>query len=118
MSNYLRSEEIVANKQYNTSQQYIITDNGHPKQIPELKIKSQLNKIIVNSNGKPDHLAINLYWDTFRSWYNPNKGYTKNGNLLIIKKLKSKGIYINYQKNIMLKHQIKTKMIQKINGFI
>ena len=98
MSNYLRSEEIVANKQYNTSQQYILTDNGHPKQIPELKIKSQLNKIIVNSNGKPDHLAINLYWDTFRSWYNPNKGYTKNGNLLIIKKLKSKGIYINYQK--------------------
>ena len=66
--------------------------------VPELNTKSQLNKIIVNTNGKPDHLAINLYWDTFRSWYNPNKIYTKDGNVLSIKKLKTKGIYTNYQK--------------------
>jgi DnaA N-terminal domain len=66
--------------------------------VPELSTKSQLNKIIVNTNGKPDHLAINLYWDTFRSWYNPNKIYTKDGNVLSIKKLKTKGIYTNYQK--------------------
>ena len=65
---------------------------------PELRTKSQLNKIIICAAGNPDHLAINLYWDTFRSWYNPNKIYTKDGNVLLRKKLKTKGIYINYQK--------------------
>jgi hypothetical protein len=65
---------------------------------PELRTKSQLNKIIICAAGNPDHLAINLYWDTFRSWYNPNKIYTKDCNVLLRKKLKTKGIYINYQK--------------------
>lgn len=44
----------------------------------ELKRKSQLNKIIINSDGSPDYLAINIYYDTFRSWYTPNKLKTTN----------------------------------------
>lgn len=88
----------VANKQYNTSQQYIDHNNDIPIDLPNLRTKSQLNKIIVNANGKPDYLAINIYWDTFRSWYSPNKTYAKNGNVLHITKLKTKGIYTNYQK--------------------
>jgi len=68
------------------------------RSVPKLSIKSQLNKIIVATSGKPDHLAINIYWDTLRSWYSPKKTYTKNGNVLHIKKLKTKGIYLNYQK--------------------
>ena len=34
--------------------------------------KEQLNTIITNNNGTPDYLAINIYYDTLRSWYNPN----------------------------------------------
>jgi len=66
--------------------------------VPELRTKSQLNKIIVGTSSKPDHLAINIYWDTLRSWYNPNKTYRKDGNVLHIKKLKTKGIYLKYLK--------------------
>ena len=54
--------------------------------LPYLKTRPQLNEIIVFSNGRPDHLAINIYWDTFRSW-------CKNKNIL-----KNQGIYTNYQK--------------------
>lgn len=64
----------------------------------ELRTKSQLNKIIVNASNRPDYLAINIYWDTFRSWYNPNKRYTQNGSILKSIKLKTQGIYTNYQK--------------------
>ena len=88
----------VANKQCNSSQQYIDINNCISIDLPNLRTKSQLNKIIVNSNGKPDYLAINIYWDTFRSWYNPNKTYTKEDNVLSVTKLKTKGIYTNYQK--------------------
>ncbi|CAF2232883.1 unnamed protein product [Rotaria magnacalcarata] len=88
----------VANKQCNTSQQYVDHSNFISIDLPSLKAKSQLNKIIVCTNGKPDYLAINIYWDTFRSWYNPSKIYTKEGNVLSIKKLKTNGIYTNYQK--------------------
>ena len=66
--------------------------------VPTLRTKSQLNKIIVGTSSKPDHLAINIYWDTLRSWYNPNKTYRKDGNVLHIKKLKTKGIYLKYLK--------------------
>ena len=75
----------VANKQCNTSQQYVDHSNFISIDLPSLKAKSQLNKIIVCTNGKPDYLAINIYWDTFRSWYNPSKIYTKEGNVLSIK---------------------------------
>ena len=69
-----------------------------PANLPTLVRKEQLNKIIVFSNGRPDHLAINIYWESFRSWYNPLKQYQADGNILSIKKLKTKGIYTNYQK--------------------
>lgn len=69
-----------------------------PANLPNLRTKSQLNKIIVNANGTPDLLAINIYWDSFRSWHNPLKQYQADGNVLHIKKLKTKGLYINYQK--------------------
>lgn len=39
----------------------------------ELNKKSQLNKIIKNLDNSPDYLAINIYYDTLRSWYSPNK---------------------------------------------
>lgn len=73
-------------------------ETTNTKTLPNLKTKSQLNHIVVNANGKPDHLAINIYWDTFRSWYNPNKIYIKDGNILTLNKLKTKGVYTNYQK--------------------
>jgi hypothetical protein len=61
-------------------------DNNHTRKVPELRIKSQLNKIIASAGGKPDYLAINLYWDTFCSLH-------KKNNIL-----ENKGIYTNYQK--------------------
>ena len=36
--------------------------------LPTLTNKQQLYKIVVDSRGNPDALAINLYWDEFRSW--------------------------------------------------
>ena len=54
--------------------------------LPYLKTRPQLNKIIVFANGRPDHLAINIYWNSLRSW-------CKNKNIL-----KNQGIYTNYQK--------------------
>jgi hypothetical protein len=58
--------------------------------------KKQLNTIITNKDGSPDYLAINLYFDTFRSWYG-SKGYNKDGNVYHIKKLKTPGIFLNYK---------------------
>lgn len=62
----------------------------------ELKRKAQLHKIITNNNNSPDYLAINLYFDTLRSWYTPMKQYTKDDSVALIPKLKTKGIYLNY----------------------
>lgn len=67
-------------------------------QLPKLKTKEQLNKIIVNKNSSPDYLAINIYYDTLRSWYSPKKIYERDGNVLYIKKLYTQGIYLNYKK--------------------
>jgi len=61
-----------------------------------LKRKNQLNKIITYANGKPDHLAINIYWDFLRSWHNPTKKYSK-GNIIHLSKLKQNGIYTCYK---------------------
>jgi hypothetical protein len=82
----------------NTATDLLASDNKHFKQLPSLRTKSQLNKVIVGKNNSPDHLAINIYWDTLRSWYNPQKIYTKEGNILHISKLKTKGVYLNYTK--------------------
>ena len=62
--------------------------------ILHLTKKSQLNKIIVNNNNKPDFLAINIYWDTLRSWYFPLKQHHSNGDIIYIRKLKTQGIYL------------------------
>lgn len=59
----------------------------------KLTRKSQLNKIITNKDGSPDHLAINIYYDTLRSWYSPLKQYQADGNILHIKKLKTPAVY-------------------------
>jgi DNA-binding Lrp family transcriptional regulator len=61
-----------------------------------LKNKHQLNKLIVDSKGRPDTFAINLYWDEFRSWHNPKKGY-KKGNVVYLQKLHKKGIQLCYR---------------------
>jgi hypothetical protein len=54
-------------------------------QLPTLNTKPQLNKIIVNKSGRPDYLAIHIYWDTFRSLYKKSKDSPK-------------AIYTNYKK--------------------
>lgn len=63
----------------------------------ELNRKSQLNNIIKNADGSPDYLAINIYYDTLRSWYTPNKLKTSNSKILEVTKLKTKGIYLSYK---------------------
>lgn len=77
-----------------------------------LKTKSQLNKIITNSDGSPDYLAINIYYDTLRSWYTPNKLKTSDGKILEVAKLKTKGIYLSY-KELAKAHGCSTETIRK-----
>lgn len=60
--------------------------------------KEQLNSIITNKDGTPDYLAINIYYDTLRSWYNPKIGYKKDGNIYHINKLKTKGVFLDYKR--------------------
>ncbi len=64
--------------------------------LPTLSRKHQLYKLIVDSRGRPDTLAINLYFDEFRSWYNHKKQY-KGGNVVNFPKLHSKGIRVCYK---------------------
>jgi DNA-binding transcriptional regulator YhcF (GntR family) len=59
--------------------------------------KSQLHYIICNNKGVPDYLAINIYYDTLRSWYAPNKLKKEDGNIINTSKLKTKGIYLSYK---------------------
>jgi hypothetical protein len=58
--------------------------------------KQQLYKIIVDSRGNPDALAINLYWDEFRSWYNHKKIHTSS-KIVKIPKLYKYGVYASYK---------------------
>ena len=48
--------------------------------------KSQLHSIICNNKGVPDYLAINIYYDTLRSWYTPNKMKNVDGEVIYISK--------------------------------
>ena len=59
--------------------------------------KSQLHSIICNNKGVPDYLAINIYYDTLRSWHTPNKMKNVDGEIVYISKLKTKGIYLSYK---------------------
>lgn len=77
-----------------------------------LTIKSQLHDIITNNNGTPDYLAINIYYDTLRSWYTPNKLKTSDGKILEVAKLKTKGIYLSY-KELAKAHGCSTETIRK-----
>ena len=81
------------NPEASTKQKYLSTNN---RALPTLINKEQLNTLITDKNGKPDYLAINIYFDTLRSWYNPKIGYKKDGNLYHINKLKTPGIFLNY----------------------
>jgi len=63
---------------------------------PTLTNKQQLYKIVVDSRGNPDALAINLYWDEFRSWYNHKKIHTSN-KIVRIPKLYKYGVYASYK---------------------
>ncbi len=74
--------------------------------------KSQLHSIITNDNGSPDYLAINIYYDTLRSWYTPNKLKKEDGKIINIKKLKTKGIYFSYKKLSEL-HGCSTETIRR-----
>ena len=89
---------VIMSKHTNTSTNCSNLAIDLPANLPTLVRKEQLNNIITNKDGRPDHLAINIYWDSLRSWYNPLKQYQADGNILSIKKLKTKGIYTNYQK--------------------
>lgn len=59
--------------------------------------KSQLHSIICNNKGVPDYLAINIYYDTLRSWHTPNKMKNVDKEIIYISKLKTKGIYLSYK---------------------
>lgn len=94
-----------------TKQKYSPTDN---LVLPTLINKEQLNTIINNKDGSPDYLAINIYFDTLRSWYNPKIGYKKDGNVYHINKLKTPGIFLNYKRLAELHGCSKETIRQKI----
>lgn len=74
--------------------------------------KYQLHSIIINSNGSPDYLATNIYYDTLRSWYTPHKLQKEDGTVLCTNKLKTKGIYFSYKKLSTL-HGCSTETIRR-----
>ena len=69
------------------------TDNLDYNNLPTLIKKEQLNTIITNKDGTPDFLAINILWDSLRSWYSPMKQHQSDGNVIQIKKLKTQGVF-------------------------
>jgi len=88
------------------------TDNQNHKNLPTLTLKSQLNTIITNKDGLPDFLAINIYYDSLRSWYTPKKQYQSNGNVIQIKKLKTQGIYSRAE-DLAKTHGVSKETIRK-----
>ena len=94
-----------------TKQKYSSIDN---RALPTLINKEQLNTIITNKDGSPDYLAINIYYDTLKSWYNKKIGYKKNGNVYHISKLKTPGIFLNYTRLAEIHGCSKETIRQKI----
>ena len=88
--------------------------SNNNRALPTLINKEQLNTIITNKDGSPDYLAINIYFDTLRSWYNQKIGYTKDGNLYHINKLKTPGIFLNYTRLAEIHGCSKETVRQKI----
>lgn len=78
---------------------------------PTLTNKQQLYKIVVDSRGNPDALAINLYWDEFRSWYNHKKIHTSS-KIVKIPKLYKYGVYASY-KELARKYKVTTDTIRR-----
>lgn len=85
-----------------------------PFQLVTLVNKEQLNTIITNKNGTPDYLAINIYYDTLRSWYNPKIGYRKDGNVYHVNKLKTPGVFLDYKRLAQIHGCSKETIRQKI----
>ena len=106
MLNIQPEKQEAQTKQKNSS-----TDN---RVLPTLINKKQLNTIITNKDGSPDYLAINIYFDTLRSWYNPKIGYKKDGNVYHINKLKTPGVYLNYTRLAEIHGCSKETIRQKI----
>lgn len=79
--------------------------------LPTLTNKQQLYKIVVDSRGNPDALAINLYWDEFRSWYNHKKIHTSS-KIVRIPKLYKYGVYASY-KELAEKYGVTTDTIRR-----
>ncbi|NDA90123.1 MAG: hypothetical protein EBY20_04345 [Alphaproteobacteria bacterium] len=107
----MAKSQLTQEQEAQTKQKYSSTDN---RVLPTLIYKEQLNTIITNKDGSPDYLAINIYFDTFRSWYNPKIGYTKDGNLYHINKLKTPGIFLNYARLAEIHGCSKETIRQKI----
>jgi DNA-binding transcriptional regulator YhcF (GntR family) len=82
------------------------------RKLPDLNRKSQLHSVIINSKGNPDYLAINIYYDTLRSWHTPNKMKRHDGVVVNISKLKTKGIYLSY-KELAKTHGCSTETIRR-----
>ncbi|MDP4709462.1 MAG: DeoR family transcriptional regulator [Rickettsiaceae bacterium] len=87
-------------------------NNNHLNQLSTLITKSQLNTIITNKDGTPDFLAINIYYDSLRSWYTPKQQYQSNGNVVQIKKLKTQGIYSRAE-DLAKTHGVSKETIRK-----
>ena len=97
------------NAQYNTTDsinhtpcvapvEYESLCKSQQRQPKLLTRKVQLNKLIVTNNSRPDYLAIDIYWNTFRSLYAPKNTYEKNDIVLQVPKLKTKAIICDYAK--------------------
>tara|TARA_B110000503_G_scaffold35062_1_gene57379 strand:+ start:2359 stop:4134 length:1776 start_codon:yes stop_codon:yes gene_type:complete len=99
---HFTAKSVNSASRYNNSVLNVVRDftNKLPLITNEsfLARKSQLHKIITNDSGSPDYLAINIYYDTLRSWYAPNKMQKEDGTTINVKKLKTKGIHLSYQK--------------------
>lgn len=80
------------------NQDYKVAPKQDRLNLQILRTKAQLNSIIVDKYGRPDYLAINIYWDYLRSWYNPKIVYKKGNNVYHISRLKTKGIFLDYKK--------------------
>jgi hypothetical protein len=77
-----------------------------------LKTKDQLNTIITDKSGQPDFLAINIFWDSLRSWYTPLEVHHENGKITKHRKLRTKGIYYSAEK-LATKHGVSKETIRK-----
>lgn len=77
-----------------------------------LKTKDQLNTIITDKSGQPDFLAINIFWDSLRSWYTPLEVHHGNGKITKHRKLRTKGIYYSAEK-LATKHGVSKETIRK-----